>query len=298
LTECRNCTAQELKNLGFIGEVAPFFLKRVLNLEFKLAPSHHPVKRFFRNLGFVSAAFQKIYAKSVLCEMQLCSCCLFIQTMHPFSEEGLGKLYSDYRSDSYNRERILYEPGYATIAPHVGTSAKEIRTRKTGLTQWLKAKLDQHANFSMLDFGGANGIFLPDLRGQKYVFDISKIQPAEQVTRVNEAELGSYSYIQLAHILEHVAFPRALTLRAASFLQPSGYLYIEVPQELSDDSIQRLAMNGTARLVVHEHINQYCLHSVNALMKSVGLSVVAAESELVDLGWNKSTIVRALGRRN
>ena len=299
MNECRNCAAKELKNLGFIAEVAPFFLKRVLNLDFKLAPTRHPVKRFFRNLGFVSAAFQRIYAKSVLSEMQVCTSCLFIQTTHPFSEEAIGNLYADYRSDSYNRERILYEPEYAAIAAHVGASAKEILTRKTGLTQWLKAKLEQNAHFSMLDFGGANGIFLPDLRGQKYVFDISDVQPAEQVTRVkDESELGSYSYIQLAHVLEHVPFPRALTLKAVSFLQPSGYLYIEVPQELSDDAIERLANNETARLAVHEHINQYCLRSVNGLMKSVGLSVVAAESELVDLGWNKGTIVRALGRRN
>jgi hypothetical protein len=299
LNKCRNCAAQELKTLGFIGEVAPFFLKRVLNLEFKLAPTGHPVKRFFRNLGFVSAAFQKIYAKSVLSEMQLCTSCLFIQTTHPFSEDAIGNLYADYRSDSYNRERILYEPEYAAIAAHVGASAKEIRTRKTGLTQWLEAKLDQNAHFSMLDFGGANGMFLPDLRGQKYVFDISKVQPAEQVTRVkDESELRSYSYIQLAHVLEHVPFPRALTLKAASLLQPSGYLYIEVPQELSDDAIERLANDGTARLSVHEHINQYCLRSVNALMRSVGLSVVSAESESVDLGWNKGTILRALGRKN
>ena len=64
--ECRNCGAQTTRDLGFIGEIAPFFLKRVLNLEYNLAPSGHPLKRFLRRIGFLSQSFQKIYGKSVL----------------------------------------------------------------------------------------------------------------------------------------------------------------------------------------------------------------------------------------
>jgi len=30
---CRICGSAEVKELGFIGEIAPFFLKRVLNAE-------------------------------------------------------------------------------------------------------------------------------------------------------------------------------------------------------------------------------------------------------------------------
>jgi hypothetical protein len=66
VSECRNCGSQETKDLGFIGEIAPFFLKRVLNLEYGLAPSGHPVKRVLRKIGPFSKAFQKVYAKSVL----------------------------------------------------------------------------------------------------------------------------------------------------------------------------------------------------------------------------------------
>src|ERR1035438_420664 len=102
--ECRNCGAQGTRDLGFIGEVAPFFLKRVLNLEFGVAPSGHPVKRFLRRLGFLSRIFQKIYGKSVLIEMEICKSCWFIQTRLPFPDESIGRLYTDYRSDSYNRE--------------------------------------------------------------------------------------------------------------------------------------------------------------------------------------------------
>jgi len=80
--------------------------------------------------------------------------------------------------------------------------------------QWLKGKVTPGANFSMLDYGGADGKFLPDLPGRKHVFDISDVAAAPGIKKIkSEAELISFSYIQLAHILEHVPFPLALARR-------------------------------------------------------------------------------------
>jgi hypothetical protein len=110
----------------------------VLNLEYGLAPSARPIKRILRKIGIGSKTFQKIYAKSVLVEMQICERCSFIQTKKPFSEDAIGNLYTDYRSDSYNQERIHYEPEYASIAPQVGVCKQEVQARKIGLTQWLR----------------------------------------------------------------------------------------------------------------------------------------------------------------
>lgn len=297
--ECRNCGAQVTKDLGFIGEVAPFFLKRVLNLEYGLPPSGHPVKLFLRRIGFFSTSFQKVYGKSVLIEMQICSSCSFVQTKRPLPDEAIGRLYTDYRSHSYNEERIRYEPEYASIASHVGNCAKEVQNRKVGLSQWLTGKFSFETNFSMLDYGGADGRFLPDLPGERYVFDISDIAPVEGIKKIgSESELSSYSYVQLAHVLEHVSYPLALTRKAGSFLKDSGYLYIEVPQELTDEAMSRLASPpNTVRLPIHEHINQYSARAVTELLRSAGLTVVAVQTEVIDLGWNKGTIIRALGRK-
>jgi len=297
--ECRNCGSRETKDLGFIGEVAPFFLKRVLNLEHGIAPSRHTLKRLLRRIGPLSRACQKLYAKSVLIEMQRCERCSFIQTKRPFAEEAIGHLYADYRSDSYNQERIRYEPEYASIAPNVGRCAQEVETRKIGLTRWLEGRFDPGANLSMLDYGGADGMFLPDLPGRKYVFDISDVAPRDEVTKIkNESELGSYAYIQLAHVLEHVPFPLVLIKKAASYLKDSGCLYVDVPQELDDQTRVRLESgDNTIRLAIHEHINQYCLRAVTELLRSAGLSPIAIEPETVNLGWNRGTIIRALGRK-
>ena len=287
--KCRNCGAQVTTDLGFIGEIAPFFLKRVLNLEYGLAPTGHPMKRFLRRIGFFSKSFQKVYGKSVLVEMEICTSCSFIQTKLPFPDEAIGRLYTDYRSDSYNQERIRYEPEYASIASQVGNCAQEIQTRKVGLSQWLKEKFEVESNFSMLDYGGADGKFLPDLPGEKYVFDISDIAPAEGIKRIgSEAELSSYSYVQLAHILEHVSYPLVLTRKAASFLRDSGHLYIEVPMEVSDEAISRLeTQQNTVRLPIHEHINQYSVRAVTELLRSAGLTVVSVQTDVTDLGWSK-----------
>ena len=297
--ECRNCGAQVTTDLGFVGEIAPFFLKRVLNLEYGLAPTGHPVKRFLRRIGFFSKTFQKIYGKSALVEIEICTCCLFMQTKLPFPDEAIARLYADYRSDSYNRERIRYEPEYATIASQVGSCTHEVQARTVGLTRWLTGKVNVDSNFSMLDYGGADGKFLPTLPGEKFVFDISDIAPTQGIVRIrDESELGSYSYIQLAHVLEHVSYPLALTRKAASFLKDCGYLYIEVPQEVSDEATTRLA-NGdkTIRLDIHEHINRYSAKAVTELLRSAGLSLAGIQVEAADFGWTKATIVRALGTK-
>ena len=181
----------------------------------------------------------------------------------PFPNEAIGRLYTDYRSDSYNRERVRYEPEYAVIASQAGSYNQEIRARTVGLTRWLNGKLNLKSNFSMLDYGGADGKFLPNVPGEKYVFDSSDIAPAEGVIRIrDESRLGSYSYIQLAHVLEHVSYPLALTRTATSFLKDSGYLYIEVPLELSEAATARLASGDkTIRLDIHEHYQQI-LHKI------------------------------------
>ena len=297
--ECRNCGASVTKDLGFIGEVAPFFLKRVLQVEYGFSPSDRPLKRFLRSIGSFNKILEKIYGKCLLLEMEICTSCSFIQTKVPFREEALSRLYTDYRSDSYNRERIRYEPEYASLASHVGNCAQEVHSRRAGLTEWLRGKLNIESNFSMLDYGGADGKFLPDLPGDKYVFDISDVAPAEGIVRINaESDLGSYSYIQIAHVLEHVSHPLALTRKAGSFLKDSGYLYVEVPQELSNEARIGL-MNGLQNisLPIHEHINGYSLQSVTELMRSTGLSLVAIQAEEVNFGWTKGTIIRALGRK-
>ncbi len=300
MQECRNCGSRNLKELGFIGEVAPFFLKRVLNMEVKTSLARHPLRLFARRVcALPQRLFEKVYGSSAYVEMQICLDCSFVQTKHAYPDDALGRLYADYRSASYNEERIRYEPSYAALAKDVGVSDKEVETRVGGLTAWLAERIELGNDASMLDFGGSDGRFLPRMEASKYVFEISDIAPLKGVVRVaKEADLGSYSYVQVAHVLEHVPEPLALVKRVAGLMQPSGYLYIEVPQDLKDAEIAELK-DGHARrgVVVHEHINAYCVQSVTRLIEAAGLELMGAESTGVDLGWITGTNIRALCRK-
>lgn len=300
MRDCRNCGSAELRDLGFVGEVAPFFLKRVLNLQVRTAQARHPLRLLARRLcALPQRLFEKVYGCSAYAEMQICLACLFIQTKHAFADDALGRLYADYRSETYNAERIKYEPTYAALAKHVGVSEQEVQSRVGGLTEWLADKIHCGCDFSMLDFGGSDGRFLPRFDGRKFVFEISDISPLNGIVRIpKEADLETYSYVQLAHVLEHVPEPLAFVTRVSSFVKPSGYFYIEVPQDLADAEITELK-DGLIRrgLTVHEHINTYCASSVTSLVQAAGLEVVKIEPVEIDLGWILARNIRALCRR-
>ena len=300
MDSCRNCGLTHLVDLGFGGQVAPFFLKRVFNLELRLDSAANPIKKWLRRASiFPNRFFKKLYRTGAFIELQVCFDCHFVQTREPFSEDALARLYFDYRSETYNTERIRYEPEYRQIAEDVGRSSQETETRVATLTNWLRERIEFDDNFSMLDYGGADGRFLPRLAAKKYVYEISDTAPLKDITRIaNEGELRSYSYVQLAHVLEHVPSPLTMVRKLLPTINALGYLFIEVPQDLSDERIARLidgAFDGG--IAIHEHINFYTVRSVGELIRAAGLKVIAVDAQTLDLGWSRPTIIRGLGRK-
>ena len=88
-------------------------------------------------------------------------------------------------------------------------------------------------------------------------------------------------------------------MKAASYLKPSGYLYLEVPQEIDTKTIARLAAGDRGiPLPIHEHINRYTPSSIVKLVESAGLELIDLRSETTDLGWIKSPIIGALARKH
>jgi hypothetical protein len=300
VTECRNCGGTNLENLGPIGRLAPFFLKRVLGLEIRSDRSKGLLKQRIRNLAAIPMSLlSRASSSHTFAEMQICKDCEFIQTRNPFRDDDIMRLYRDYRSDSYNRERIQYEPSYSSIAAQVGQDQTEISNRVRSLNAFLHRNLGSRQPATILDYGGADGKFLPDYPGSKSVYEVSEIQPVAGVTRIHdESKLGLYSLVLLSHVIEHATHPVDLVRKVASYVEPDGYLYLETPQEIDDRD--RVALReGSVQfdIGIHEHINSYCIPAVSALLKSSGLSVVAIESGLVNVGWAKAVHIRALGQK-
>jgi len=300
MSHCRNCGSPAIRDLGFIGEVAPFFLKRVFQMETCTAPAATPFKRLIQAMTVTpQKAFARIHRHVVLLELQACTSCSFVQVKHGFADDSLSILYRDYRSETYNRDRIHYEPSYRRIADQAGFGQKETNTRIETLTVWLQDLIAPDSTFSMLDYGGADGRFLPRLTGKKYVYEISSVEASPGVVSIrDESQLGLYPYIQLAHILEHVNRPLEMVRNVSQWLLPGGYLYIEVPQDFPDTKIDQLVAGRYGGLVpIHEHINLYNVRSVEKLLKSAGLVIMKVEAVNLDIGWIKTTNIRALGRK-
>jgi hypothetical protein len=298
MNRCRNCGAVALSDLGFTGILAPFFLKRVHRIEVVTRTSPDPRKRLLQRATAVAHRLaSRIHPPAAAVELQSCLNCSFIQTRFPFEEEGIGRLYSDYRSDTYNKERSHYEPSYAAIANQVGQHDEGGQDRVNALTNWLESRV--HLNgASMLDYGGANGQFLPALQGEKFVFEISNIEPAQGVTRISdESSLQTYAYIQLSHVLEHVPEPLQMVKHVATYLTKDGYLLIEVPQDLNTDLIKQLQTGSTdVNILIHEHINNYCLLSVQKLIEATGLEMVSIDTVPVETPLMKQSFIRALAK--
>lgn len=299
MDRCRNCGDANLRELGFVGALAPFFLKRVLNVELVTRTSSHPLKRLLQRLtAFARPMMARIHPTVAAVELQCCLGCSFVQTKVPFTEEAIGQLYSDYRSDSYNAERCHYEPSYAAIAHEVGQYQSDGFDRVDSLTRWLQGKVDLQGK-SMLDYGGADGRFLPVIEGDKYVFEVSNIEPARGVVRIpDESLLRTYSYIQLAHVLEHVTEPLKMVRRVSNYLADGGLLLVEVPQDFDTGLIERLQTGRTdVCMTVHEHINNYCLLSVRKLMAAADLEVISVEEIQIESPVAKQHYIRALAKR-
>jgi hypothetical protein len=297
--ECRNCGASELQDLGPIGNVAPFFLKRVLGMELRLPRSTNPLKQKFRELAaYPISLLKRLTTQNAFVDLQVCTKCCFISTKVAFHDEDIVRLYSDYRSPSYNQERIHYEPSYAPIAAAVGYDEKEVMGRTAASTAFLSKAIDAGNSFTILDYGGSDGRFLPHLPGAKFVYEISNIDPVPGVTRIgSESELGTYSLVHIAHVTEHVPHPLKLIRKLRTYIKPGGYLYVETPQEITDQEREGLR-NGSLRkdICIHEHINSYCVPAVSCLLQSAGFELIDIERAPVDLGWTKGFHIRALGR--
>lgn len=143
-----------------------FFLKRVFGAELRTPRSPNAVKQRIRELvGVFLSWMSRVSTSFAFVEMQLCKRCSFIQTKITLRDEDIARLYGDYRSLSHNRERISYEPEYAYIASAIGQAESEVSTRRTALNSFPNKVLNACDEDTILDYGGAEGRFIPDILG-------------------------------------------------------------------------------------------------------------------------------------
>jgi hypothetical protein len=178
---------------------------------------------------------QEFDRRAVAVELQSCLNCFFVQTKLPFSDEAISRLYGDYRPDSYNKERSHYEPTYAAVAKSIDSHTEAGLERVEALTSWLQGRINLDEG-TILDFGGADGKFLPTFHGHKYVMR-SQMYNLLRASRVLRADLGFRPILTFS-------LPTFLSTSQSrpSLVQEGGYLLFEVPQAVSIDILQQLQL--------------------------------------------------------
>jgi len=315
--ECRICGSAHTMCLP-VGQYADFFRLRV-------DVSRDPHRLFSRevallkpNASFALRAIRKIARLTGLTgrgqphefrtSMTICVDCHAVTPAHEYSFGELSGLYRDYRSETYNRDRISVEPGYAKIAKAVGEHPLEVVNRNSAVDAFLRKNAAQFSGGHMIDYGGSDGRFLTPFMIE--VFDaISIFEPSDaplhasvvssKVSKTASPELSCYAFLACMHVLEHVGSPRNFVIEAMRYVVPGGLAYIEVPLELTDRQHQDLNERIVDYpFVIHEHLNRFDRLSLPKLVQSVqGLELVDSTEEVVEMGWASGLIGRYLVRR-
>jgi 2-polyprenyl-3-methyl-5-hydroxy-6-metoxy-1,4-benzoquinol methylase len=277
---CRNCGSHRLITINRAGQMSSFFAARVFGLK--------------------SASTSEFFL-----DAHLCIDCLFLTHAAKLPEESIARLYKDYRKDSYNRERISFEPIYSLIAEQIG-KPDEIRRRVADLDGYIE-ELTKNEIFapdnigSALDWGGSTGDYIPTSIAaacrEVHIFDITHNEIDDNdcgksliqaIRTSNIAQGKAYDYIQFCHVLEHLQEPLRTIQQIVKFnLREGGYIYIEVPiEEIMNEFAPMLMLDPNAHYTVHEHINKYCLSSIEALIESTAcLSILDLREDSTSVGW-------------
>jgi SAM-dependent methyltransferase len=314
---CRNCLSENTF-ISNRANVAPFFAKRVFDIEavqnrnliwYAINLSFGRLSKLLANSFFKiieifpdGKAFMDAYSP-MCCELIVCKQCSFVGPKIPIPEELLNNLYVDYRSDSYNADRSFFEPSYKDIMNFVGKNDLEVKSRLLNVEDIISGHIDLLAVNDVLDYGGGDGRFIPDILAKK---NVTILDPSnercvnERFVRCAELVAGiKFDYIQVCHVLEHVSEPNAKTLEILELLNLGGYLYVEVPQDKTDEELKLFLVNSLeVSHTIHEHINLYSEKSIEALGRSLNLEVVYLRKKTLDVGWTKAEILSALFRKN
>jgi len=240
--------------------------------------------------------------------MLACVPCHSITPCHEYSFEDLLGLYRDYRSETYNRERISVEPSYARIAKDVGAHPLEIKNRNAAIDDFLRKNASHFTSGAMIDYGGSDGRFLPPFVYEQFenidIYDASEALlhasvDARKVKIIANPQLEAYSFLTCMHVLEHVGNPKTLIVEAARLLLTGGIMYIEVPHELTQTIREDFARKIIdTPITIHEHMNLFDRTSVRTLIGYIdGLELVDDVEDIVDFGWTKALIGRFLAMK-
>lgn len=231
-----------------------------------------------KNVNFYNSGLHKFVVDRMLglaqtnrgfvqCQLVHCNDCDFAGVDTRFTPEEEKRYYKNYMKEEYINHRCSYDGSKEDLLVY---STEEYKImRRAVLNDVLSKNLELSKINSVLDFGGDTGELIPESlkSAKKYILEIENRNIPNDITLIkNVSESGLIDLIICGHTLEHVSYPQELINQIKTFMNSNTYLYIEVPKELTH--------GYTHHHYFHEHINQYNLNSLKAIVENNGMITI------------------------
>ena len=231
-----------------------------------------------------------------LCNSMQCQACGLLFLDIRFDDEEMERLYSNFRSEDYARQRDAFEPGYAALNAAIQVHAPDTSDAERALAGHVKSAP------RVLDWGGNGGKNTPfrQTASQVDIYDLSDEPPIAGVRRVSldEASASRYDLVVMSHVLEHVPYPETLVRSALALLDEDAVLYVEVPWEPIIAASPEGRDLARRKRHWHEHINFFTEEAMRTLLERCGAEVVGSEIRAFDsLVPNMTRVMSMVCRR-
>lgn len=251
-------------------------------------------------------------------DLMQCAACGFLFYNPRLDDGDLQRLYHGYRSPEYQQMRQASEPWYTPKFNEDLASASSYVMRRAKVGGILRQHLGSRKIRRILDYGGDRGDLVAGLLegAEAFVYDISGIPAATGVTAVSDPAACKADLIVNSNVLEHVGFPRALVTDMLRACPEGGLLFLEVPCELplgqsriarrtaqmvwmtlAHPAIAPQVMRPAMLYMMHEHINYFTEHALNALMRASGGMVIASGAYASSGRAGNADMAWCIGRR-
>jgi hypothetical protein len=221
-------------------------------------------------------------------------------------EDEMIRLYENYRSESYIKQRFKHEPWYtkklndslfyksSTLLNRRNSLIEQCEIYSPGMTQSLK---------TILDYGGDNGQLIVGIcnHAKKYVYEISNVELLPGIEKATYPSPITFDFIICSNVLEHVSYPEKTLDRITSMAHDKTIIYLEVPFE-QPYSAATLAKRITQQIILlflrpkqfintfgqgmlthmHEHLNYFTEKSLHLLLQNAGYEKITVKVETIN----------------
>lgn len=224
-----------------------------------------------------------------------CTSCHFLAPWHEIGDDQLSDYYAYYLTEEYKQARTAFQPGFAQLGQIMGSKAEALSRREQHQAYVMPYLLElrqasRDGMVHLLDYGGGEGLIIPDLSWVQ-----GSVHDVEPGQATNQEQPEGFDFVQCLHVLEHVGNPLRTYERIVSQCRRGGLIYIEVPIEFP--GVEEVKAGRLP--ICHEHINKFCLNSVEALQNTADVEVLLTQFGEVDFLHldGLTPVIRGLARK-